>query len=331
MKHYFYIWQLENVPADPLVLAALCKSYGIDGVAIKVLDGASRFNTDGGNDKRLKSMIDGLRGTGIDVELWGYHYPDSPGLQGDMIMERIEKLSTTVYLADLEIEWEQPFGMPKAAETMFSKVKRGGLQVLMTGARFPLNFPNTPWDKLDNLVEIDGFDPQIYWLGAHNPFDQAERCWQEYRDFTDKSIIPAGPCWGQNVKTAQGPVWWEPTAEELQQFRDWAVTRGIGKLYWWSLDWPLTHTRMDLVSFATGVIPQEPPPDPGYDTYEAIVDPAKCRGLNARVGPGTGNAAVLAFHPSSRVIVVGEDGDWRKIKLPADQELWVHGYYLRKI
>lgn len=314
MKHIFYIWQLASLPPTT-ELVTLCHTYGITAVTIKVLDGTWRSNVPSQTlDAPLIAYINTLRAGGIEVQAWGYHYPSSPGAQGDAIEERRAKLGFDTYLLDVEKEWTGA-GMPRAMEQLLDKLKVNGFTVGLNSYRFPSQHPGVPWDKAMNHAAMDWAVPQVYWALRHDPAVQLQQSYNEYQRW-GKPFVPAGAAFGATF----GGVWWEPTLADFAEYKEWCGLHGVHTSYWWSLDWIVSRQKWDWLRAITGAVDPPappPPPEPG-DTIVPIGSfTVKSTYRNLRAGPNTDAAVIGNAKLGSVLPYVEEDGEWKKV------EAWV--------
>lgn len=312
-RYAFFVWKLEELPADANETVRICKAYGIGELCIKFLDGTMKWNVPSQTyDKPLLNYIAVLRANGIEVSGWGYHYPDGAGAQGDAIMERYEKLGFTVYHIDMEREWKRPYGMPKAIEALTDKLKLGGLDVLICSYRFPSVHSELPWSKMANLEKIDGWSPQVYWIGAHNPVAQMTRCMDEYDALGNKRLFyPVGPTWAGSG--------WDPI-EDLPVWREFCESKSISRLYYWRLEWCIKYGRMDLVKAATGIYnePEPPPPPPPVESngIPFVILASSTPHVNVRDLPSVAGTDVGNLYPGDEFVVdfvVATDDMWGQI------------------
>lgn len=330
MEIGYFIWKLSAMPADPMDLVAICKQYGIKRLAIKVLDAHYKWNVPSG-DKPLMSYIDVLRVNDIIVEGWGYHYPEQPGLQGDAIEERRDKLDLDTYHLNVEGEWKQPYGMAKAAEAIMEKQKVNGFEILLCSYRYPSLHSQLPFDKFMNHPAMDGASPQVYWAGKHNPVDQLNDCLVEYSAW-GKPVYPIGSTFGASFKVKQSDdsyewVYWEATPADVSAFRQGAARANINKIYYWSLDWILSKKRFDLLQAATGINVSQPPTIPPIE--KDVLRVTNCLWVNGRSEPTSSEdnrvVVVRAGQPVTNNKI--QNGSWYSVGLGPIQ-CWIHGDYL---
>lgn len=69
--------------------------------------------------------------------------------------------------------------------------------------------------------------------------------------------------------------------------------------------------------------PEAPPPPPVYVRVTGS-------SLNVRDGAGTAFKAVGKAKKGERLLVLGEDGEWLRVRLTPEQEGWVHGKFVRR-
>jgi hypothetical protein len=324
METGFFIWKMEQMPEEAGELAALCLQYGIQRLAIKVLDGTFRYNVQDG-DQALQDYIDVLREAGLTVEGWGYHYPDYASVQGQAIAERCRKFELETYHVNIEKEYQRPAGMKQSIRSMLNKVPTSA-EILICSYRYPTAHPGIPWEAALTHPNTDGASPQVYWALRHDPVAQLGRCFREYEGWTQK-IYPIGPTFGATFAWQGEVVYWEPTVEDLSEFRQWCEDRGIPKIYYYRLGWLLSRGRFDWLEAACGRQAGPPPPPPPQP--EEIV-PIKTVAINASVlnvrsGPGQAFDDLGNLINGSTLPVVEEKGDWLRI------EGWIHGGWTSQI
>lgn len=248
----FYIWQLKNMP-EPYSLAKFLKAGGVKWVTIKVLDGVDLYNASGNNQKLLKEYYQALKEAGISAGGWQYCYGYQPGLEGDMALAFWEEFRVPHFFIDAEAEYKG-YGMAKKAKAYCDKLHNGAVDVYLSTYRFPSYHGSFPFSAFLNHDKVDGVAPQLYWVGSHNPAEQLERSFQEYSKFTDKPFVPIGSAYGSSS--------WMPTVDDFKKFTE--ASKKYGAWGYWSLDWILTHKKMDWWEAITGVS-QEPEPEPEPD------------------------------------------------------------------
>lgn len=307
----FLIWQLKSMPAVEVVIHYL-KAVKARWVSIKVANGAYTFNVDGGNDKPLIAFMDALRTEGIEVGGWHYVYPDNPGPQGDRAEERRQKLGLAHLLVDAETEWNEPFGMTAAAKLYLSKIKIANFPTGLCSYRFPRYFPNFPFAGFCNHESSDLVAPQVYWEGAHNPVVQLARSKEEYAAITDRPFVPIGATYGHVQKDQS---WWEPSVDDLTAFTEWCKAN-VHAYGYYSLDWILTHNRMDWLEAINGGPLIEPPPPPPPSVIEPIGDFVVSSAYrNLRIAPGATapDTIIGAAQRGSKLPYTEQQGNWYRV------------------
>ena len=322
---------MEFVPGDPQELADICKQYGVKRLVFKLLEKdkiytqnryPSSFNV---TDKWLMDYFDVLRANGIEVEGWGYHYPDRVAAQGVAIEERRQKLGITTYHVNIEKEYKKLWGMSRAIKATLGELKVNGFEVLICSYRFPSYHKYVPWDAAMNHEATDGASPQVYWMGQHNPTYQLYRTFEEYKQW-GKPLYPIAPTWGQNVKVGDKTVYWEPTVLDLRVFREWCEANGVERVYYWRLGWLLNKKRFDWLEAATGIYdprpaPPIPPPDPEWEEIDLIKRVRVTATPHLNIRSKRNGADLGNLMPKSVVPITETDGDWGLV------EGWIHlGY-----
>lgn len=329
MKVGYFIWKMSAMPKDPMELVALCKKFNIQMVAIKVVEYLYSYNVPNG-DKPLIDYIDVLRNNDVykvEVEGWGYQYPDKPGPQGEKIEERRQKLGLDVFHFNCEGEWKEPWGMPAAMKTMLDKPKVNAFEMLLCSYRFPSKHAPFPFDAAMNHQSTDGASPQLYWALNNNPVEQLNQCLAEYGKW-NKPIYPVISTFGASFKVGDKMVYWEPTIEEIVLVREECEKRKtISKMYCYSLDWVLARKRFDMIEAATGYNDETPPidPVPEKDYYQVV----NCKYLNGRsevkIDPENIQVVVKAGNLVKNLKI--HNGQWDYVGLDKIK-VWMHGDYL---
>lgn len=328
LKVGFFIWKMSSMPKDPMELVALCKKFDIKMLAIKVAENFYNYNVPNG-DKPLMDYIDVLRNNDVyqvEVEGWGYHYPDKPGPQGDKIEERRQKLGLTTYHFNCEGEWKQPWGMPAAMKTMLDKPKVNNFEMLLCSYRYPSKHVPFPFDAAMNHQTTNGCSPQIYWALSNDPVNQLDKSYKEYYKY-GKPFLPLISTFGASFKVGDKWVYWEPTIEEITAVREACIQKNFGRMYCYSLDWVFSHKRFDMIEAATGYNDDIPPIEPPSEKeYFQIVN---CKYLNGRsevkIDPENIQVVVKAGHYVKNL--KKENDQWRLVGLDKIR-VWMHGDYL---
>jgi hypothetical protein len=315
----FLIWQLAAMPADLDGMGDTLSQLGVKWLSIKVADGSTAFNQDGGSDKRMLDFIAMMHAHGIAVGGWHYVYAGNPGPQGDRGEERREKLKTLDhYLIDAEAEWNEPYGMTAAAKLLMSKLHNGGFDVGLCSYRYPHNFPCFPFSAFLNHEKTDFTAPQVYWMGSHNPVEQLLASWREYKALTSKPFIPIGAAFGGMVSTA----FWEPTTEDIAAFAEACYLNHFQAYGFYSLDYIVKHTKLDWLKAAARYSEPLPPPPPPGNEYIVIAS-----ALNIRTGAGVAYKSIGTTTAGVQVTGLGESNGWEHITFTVDG--WVSKAYLK--
>lgn len=250
----FLIWQLANMPT-PAELVRLLTKGKVQWVSIKTLNGGALYNAKGGNQKLLKTYWDALKSAGLAVGFWHYVYGEQPGLEGDMASEFCQEFDPDHILIDAEAPYKQ-IGAARKAKTYLDKLPKK-VPAYLCSYKAPskhgpyLTVPGFPFSAFMNHEKVTGAAPQVYWIGTHDPAEQVQRSFEEYKKLSSKEFIPIGSSFGVGK--------WEPTKQDLATFRD-QVQRIYPAYGFYSLDWIIRNARMDLFSIITDTQPAPPPP-----------------------------------------------------------------------
>jgi len=226
-----YLWQIKNVSGgNPATIAAQAHAMGLNSVWIKAADGPGAYNLKLLNtwlDIIIQPVMDALRSYGIGVWAWQYNYGSNPEGEADRLLERQAKYHFDGWILDPESEYK--LAGASAAERFFSRLGSRSFPLGLSTYRWPYVHPEFPW--LPFMREADFYAPQVYWMQAHNPAQQLERCVAEYRQkgasyhLPERPIIPVGAAYHENG--------WQPTHTEIQEFFDRARAMGLPGVSFW--------------------------------------------------------------------------------------------------
>ena len=100
------VWVWEAGRQDPGRLAARLRRHGFHWLAVKALDGTSRFNT----DAQLRAYAAAARREGLAFGLWAYLVGNDPAAEARLCADLVEQHDAAFLLADAESEYERAQG-----------------------------------------------------------------------------------------------------------------------------------------------------------------------------------------------------------------------------
>lgn len=220
----FYIWKVAECQGgriNDIVLAAV--AAGIKHVYIKIADGAVGYNGD------VRALVQALQAVGIEVWGWQYVYGYNPQAEARMAARRIRESGVTGFIVDAESEFKE---MPNPAHVAQAYMVALRAEV---GAEFPLALSSYRYPTLHRQFPFVAFleycdlnMPQVYWMYAHDPVQQLERCIDEYNALSIvRTMVPTGAAWRQGG--------WQPTTKDIQDFLCAAREYGLAGASFW--DW----------------------------------------------------------------------------------------------
>ncbi len=218
-----YIWQVKRLletygSLDKLVDKAVY--LGLDWVAIKVAGGGWRYNI----SVDLKALFEKLKSKGIKPWGWHYIYPNYISAQISVAKKQISALQPWGYILNAEKEFK---GKPVQAEILASKMREAfpKLGLGLTSYRYPKYHPSFPFKQF--LQYMDFNQPQVYWLGAHNPAWQLEETIKQNNAIQQLPIVPIGLAYSEGGYPA-------PTELEMDAFHQTTLDLNLPGNTWWS-------------------------------------------------------------------------------------------------
>lgn len=236
----FYIWNIkETEGGDPDSLASAAKKAGLGHALVKICDGRVAVNVEtGGSPGKppsepplLERVIAALEAAGVEVWGWGYVYGDFPEAEADIAIRRVKELGLKGFVIDAETEYKHKSSQ---AVKYVNRLRAGlpGVGLALSSFRFPSLHREFPWHEF--LYRVDLNMPQVYWIGASNAGAQLRRCVAEFKSYPARPILPTGAAYKDNtfVDPASGE-YWEPTADQVQEFMETAVELGMDGFNFW--------------------------------------------------------------------------------------------------
>jgi hypothetical protein len=228
-----YIWQVSRCErGNTAAIAALARAAKLSHVLVKVADRDVPYNVDQTSKVDLAMLlIQSLRAYGIQVWGWQYIYGESPLAEANMAIHRIQQLKLDGFVINAEKEYKRT-GKKDAAKRYMSHLRMANpsIPIALSSYRYPSYHPEFPWREFLENVDINM--PQVYWMHAHNPVDQLNRCVREFQTMTpSRPIIPTGAAFKE--------FGWKSNAEEVIDFMKAAQGQNLTAANFW--EW--SHAR----------------------------------------------------------------------------------------
>ena len=220
----FYIWKVAECQGgriNDIVLAAV--AAGIKHVYIKIADGAVGYNGD------VRALVQALQAVGIEVWGWQYVYGYDPQAEARMAARRIRESGVTGFIVDAESEFKEmpnPTHVARAYMVALRAEVGPEFPLALSSYRYPVYHPQFPFETFLEFCDLNM--PQVYWMYAHNPVQQLERCIDEYNALSIvRPMVPTGAAWRQGG--------WQPTTRDIHDFLCAAREYGLAGASFW--DW----------------------------------------------------------------------------------------------
>jgi hypothetical protein len=169
--------------------------------------------------------VNALRSEGIKVWGWHYLYGDYPTGEANVAIARIRQYDLDGYVMDVEKEYKAS-GKKAAAKRFMTQVRAAcpNLTIALSSFRYPSLHPQIPW--IEFLESCDLNMPQVYWMKAHNPGDQLERCVEEFKAKNPSlPVVPTGAAFRE--------FGWKPSEAEVLEFCHKAKELNLSGLNFW--------------------------------------------------------------------------------------------------
>jgi len=305
------IWKLPTHESNEIVFKK-CRALGADEINIKVADGIYTV-------QNALPFIEAARAAGFKVRGWHYVYGIHPELEAAAIRPALS-LGITGIDVNAEAHYKR-YALPGAESKYMAKCReyaKPEQTFTLCSYRYPSLHREIRWQVWDEL--LDGWSPQVYWIGSQNGAENMKGMHDEYRAFTEKPITPVLPTFFEHN--------WKPTGNSL---RDAAMTaRELGmkslQVYRYGHIWE--YGLDEAVTDIFGSSERPPASDVGIVPVGTLsyLTP-KSDGLRVRAEPSTSSAILATLKASERIpcldFQTGERGSlWARTMLG-----WVAVYY----
>lgn len=258
----FFIWKiLECHDGDVVEIAEKAHYANLSHVLIKIANGIYSYNYDWEKNLDLvPDLAQELWARGIEVWGWHYVFGDQPTQEANKAISRIQELNVDGFVIDAEGHYKNKFSSARTfMDRLTSEIT--DIPIALSSYRYPSYHPQLPWDEF--LSQCDLNMPQVYWLKAHNPGAQLERCVEEFRNLEyTPPIFPTGAAfteWG-----------WSPTADEVEAFLIRAQALNLPGANFW--EWANCKDKLPPDIWQTiKDYPWEAAPSPPEDITEALI------------------------------------------------------------
>ena len=223
----FFTWKIPNCEhGDAGQIAALAKATGLTHLVLKIADGTMIYNGTWGDPTDYTTpVVKALRAAGIKVWGWHYLYGDYPTGEANVAITRIRQYELDGYVMDVEKEYKAS-GKKAAAKRFMAQIRAAcpDLTIALSSFRYPSLHPQIPWAEF--LEQSDINMPQVYWMKAHNPADQLDRCVKEFQNkHPSLPVIPTGAAFRE--------FGWKPSETEVLEFCKKAKELNLSAINFW--------------------------------------------------------------------------------------------------
>lgn len=222
-----FIWKVPRCEGgNPDKIVQVAQSAKLTHVLIKIADGTLVYHGDWGSTVDMVTpLVNALRAASIQVIGWHYVYGDNPTGEARVAIQRIRQLKVDAYVIDAETQYKAP-GKREAARRFMADLRNAepNLTVALSSYRYPTLHPQLPWKEF--LEKCDYNMPQVYWMKAHNPGAQLQRCVREFQAITPfRTILPTGAAFREHG--------WQPTDSEVLEFMQKAKELNLPGVNFW--------------------------------------------------------------------------------------------------
>lgn len=234
----FFVWKVRDCEnGDSQAIATQAAQSGLTHLLVKIADGTYSYNIDPSGVDMVPSIVSACHAQGILVYGWQYIYGADPVGEANKAIQRVQQTGVDGFVIDVEKEFKEP-GKNQAAQKYMDRLRAAfpNLPLALSSYRFPSYHPQIPWGIF--LERCDLNMPQVYWVQAHNPAEQLERCVREFQAMTPyRPIVPTGSAYKSGG--------WQATPDEVNAFLDKALQLNLSGANFW--EWANCRTYISEV------------------------------------------------------------------------------------
>ena len=273
-----FLWQVPAVAGGkPAEIADWLKNAGYEGVIVKVADGPWAYKPPviGWSENLSAPLVSALRARGLAVLGYGFLYGANATGEADIAITQVNRYGLDGYVFDVEGQFD---GRSNAEANAYAVMSRFRKSCTATPAAFcswalwrsPRS--GATWHPLPVAKAFmqfcDTAMPMVYWGGetAADALYWLTNSLAQWRQFTDKPIVPAGRAYIGDGGT--------PKADALRAFEQAARENGVPGITWWSMQHAKALPEIwaqlaDMAGFAT----VSPMPDTvSLDLWARLID-----------------------------------------------------------
>ncbi len=184
-------------------------------------------------------------------------------------IQRIHQTRVDGFVIDVEKEFKDS-GKEQAALKYMDRLRAAfpDLTLALSSYRFPSYHPQIPWKVFLDRCDINM--PQVYWVLAHNPAEQLERCVREFQSMAPyRPIIPTGSAYKSGG--------WQATPDEVTALMEKAQQLNLTAVNFW--EWANCRTYISEVWRAIARYPWPGGPAP-EDIVQQYIDALNSRDVS---------------------------------------------------
>jgi len=256
-----YIYILERLGSPEQVVDKL-QEAGYQWAAIKLQSGrliSEGIKSEGIYLPLAEKYVNAFEHSGIDLFGWGYVMLNSDTQVVHEIattVDAIKRFDVKGWIINAEAEAKNN---QKRASRYLTNLRTfiGDYPIGFTSYRWPESHPEFPWKEF--FTGCDYAQPQVYWVGAHNPEAQLKKCIEQYEKYGDMPIQPIGCAYPDHE--------WRPTITDLDVFYNAVKKYGLLAWSWWEMYYAMVFQWWDTLALHGEI--EEPEEEPNMWTNNA--------------------------------------------------------------
>lgn len=265
----YFVWKIDHLPDwnDTIAMQSVLIDGNVNSLWLKIADGTYAYRV-----SQTDTFLPIVKGAGVDVHAWVYSYGQYPADEARIAAEQCKRYGINHLALDVESDWKTKSASSVLIYLDELRARIPDVTLWLCSYRYPEYHYEIAWETW--MSGVDGYFPQVYWLGSDNAGQQLTWTLEDYRQLekqfgiSKKPFLPAGCAYPTSS--------WHPTNAHFDDFqatiKDYVASGEMQDgAVWFRLGTAMQESYFSHI--ATQTWDQEPePPEPPEPPDEIVLD-----------------------------------------------------------